>query len=151
MTVNSGPKGSVFLDRYLDLAHSAPPDRQDATLTATIADLARLWDCSERSARQTLGRLQVWGLLAWHPRPGRAQRSEVVLHVHPVHVYYERACRAEAVGSLAEAGFWLGEVLASCPCIPEVPARLASVRTRLGLEMRPADAAPCCAETVAFL
>lgn len=150
MTVDSGPKGSVFLDRYLALAHSVAPHGQGAPRAATIADLARLWDCSERSARQTLGRLEVWGLLAWHPRPGRARRSEVLLHVHPVHVYYERACRAEAAGSLAEAAFWLSEVLASCPCIPEVPARLASVRTRLGLEPRRADMAPCCADAAAL-
>ncbi|MDA8198829.1 MAG: hypothetical protein M0Z54_05275 [Thermaerobacter sp.] len=40
-----------------------------------------------------MGRLEAWGLLTWHPRPGRARRSEVVLHVHPVHVYYERLPR----------------------------------------------------------
>ncbi len=108
MTVDRGPKGLVFLERYLDLAQSAPREGQHAALATTVADLAQLWDCSERSARQTLGRLGMWGLLTWHPRPGRARRSEVVLHGHPVHVYYERACRAEAAGSFAEAGFWLG-------------------------------------------
>ncbi len=60
------------------------------------------------------------------------------------------ACHAEVAGHLAEAAFWLGEVLVSCPCIPEVPARLASVRTRLGLEPRSADAASCCADSAAL-
>lgn len=149
MTLDRGPKGLVFLERYLDLAQSAPREGQHAALATTVADLAQLWDCSERSARQTLGRLEMWGLLTWHPRPGRARRSEVVLHGHPVHVYYERACRAEAAGSFAEAGFWLGEVLAACPCIPDVPTRLAAVRARLGLSPSPAALAPCCAHTAA--
>ncbi len=145
-----GPKGSVFLDRYLLLAQSPPPAGEGAPRTATIAELAQLWDCSARSARETLGRLQTWGLLAWDPRPGRARRSEVWLHVHPVHVYFERACRAEAAGSLAEAAFWLGEVLMSCPCIPDVPDRLDAVRARLRLEPAIAETLPCCADAAAI-
>ena len=115
--MDSGPKGSVFLDRYLDLAHVAPLGGQDAPLTTIIVDLPRLWDCSERSARQTLRRLELWGLLAWHPCPGRARRSESCCRFTRS-TSTVSACRAEAVGSLAEAAFWLGEVLASCPCIP---------------------------------
>jgi len=64
--VDSGRKGAVFLERYLALAskaHSLDLTTETAALSATIADLALLWDCSERSARQTLGRLEAWGLL----------------------------------------------------------------------------------------
>jgi hypothetical protein len=147
MTVDSGRKGSVFLDRYLVLAaaaHAGDHKVEGTALAATVADLAVLWDCSARSARQTLARLTEWDLLAWHAHPGRAHRSRVVLRVHPVHVYFERARRAEAIGNLAEAAFWLEEVQAACPCIPEVPRQLASVRTRLGLAPRGVEPAPCC-------
>lgn len=73
----------------------------------------------------------------------------VVLRVHPVHVYFERARKAEAAGALAEAPFWLEEILAACPCIPEVPDQLASVRARLRLPARRESLEPCYAVQLA--
>lgn len=138
-------KQDVFLSRYIVLAgwvharFQVAPDQARPVLV-TVAELAKLWDCSERSARQSLARLQSWGLLTWEPQPGRSRRSFLVLLTHPVHVYYDRARRAEAQGDWAAAAFWLQEILSECPCIPEVPELLDDVRSRLGLPM----AVSCC-------
>lgn len=139
------PKGTVFLDRYVQLAHAihqGPPEQTARPTTMTIAELATLWDCSERSAQESVQRLQSWGLLAWDPRAGRGKRSHLSLLVHPVHVYYESAQRALETGALAEAGFWVSEVIRECPCIPEAFTLLVEIRQRLGL----ADLVRCCEE-----
>ncbi|NMP23326.1 SgrR family transcriptional regulator [Sulfobacillus harzensis] len=141
------PKGNVFLDRYIHLAHAihdGAPDQTVGPTTMTIAELAGLWDCSERAAQESVQRLESWGLLRWSPQAGRGKRSGLALLVHPVHVYYERAAHALEQGALAEAGFWLNEVLRECPCIPGTAAMLAEIRQRLGL----GRLEPCCADTV---
>lgn len=132
------PKASVFLDRFVALAHRLCGDAETCRdgAAVTIEELAEWWDCSPRAAQQTLRRLSRWGLVRWDPRPGRGNRSKLEIKVHPVFVYFDRACEAQSRGQWAEAAFWLGEILRECPCIPEVPAMLADVRQRLGL--RPA-------------
>ncbi|MBE3589779.1 MAG: SgrR family transcriptional regulator [Firmicutes bacterium] len=141
MTVQAdaaSPKASVFLDRFVKLAHRvcADADACERGVSATVEELSALWDCSPRAAQETLRRLSRWGLVRWDPRPGRGHRSKLEIKVHPVFVYFDRACAAHASGQWAEAAFWLGEILRECPCIPEVPAMLADARRRLGL--RPA-------------
>ncbi len=126
------PKGDIFLSRYVRLAHAVHENTPDGD-GLTVADLAGLWDCSERAAQESLQRLAAWGLLRWNPQSGRGKRSAVALLVHPVHVYYERAERALTQGGLAEAGFWLGEIMRECPCIPAAAALLTHVRQQLGL------------------
>ena len=123
------PKGNVFVDRYIHLAHAihdGPPDQTPGPTTMTIAELAKL-------SQESVQRLEKWGLLRWSPQAGRGKRSDLALLVHPVHVYYERAERALAQGALAEAGFWLHEVMRECPCVPAAAALLAEIRQRLGL------------------
>lgn len=145
MAETDAPKQDVFLSRYIVLAgwvHTrfrVGPDPAHPVLV-TVAELAHLWGCSDRATRQSLARLQSWGLLSWEPQAGRARRSFLVLLTHPVHVYYERARRAQADGDWAEAAFWLQEILTECPCIPDVPRLLADVRGRLGLPL----AVACC-------
>lgn len=144
------PKGNVFLNRYIHLAHaihSGASDQTAAPTTMTMAELATLWDCSERSAQESVQRLESWGLLRWTPKSGRGKRSDLALLVHPVHVYYERAERALADGALAEAGFWLNEVMRECPCIPTAATLLTEIRQRLGL----AGLARCCDEALVQL
>lgn len=137
------PKGDVFLSRYIRLAHAIHDGPSEATAgptTMTIGEIARLWDCSERAAQDSIQRLEAWGLLTWSPQPGRGKRSRLALLVHPVHVYFDRAERALEQGSLAEAGFWLSEVMRECPCIPAAATRLSEIRQQLGL----AEVARCC-------
>lgn len=139
------PKGNVFLNRYIHLAHAIHNGASDQTAgptTLTIAELATLWECSERAAQESVQRLENWGLLRWTPQAGRGKRSDLALLVHPVHVYYERAQRALVHGALAEAGFWLNEVMQECSCIPAAAALLTEIRQRLGL----ADITRCCDE-----
>ena len=137
------PKGDVFLNRYIHLAHAihdGSPDEIAGPTTMTIAELATLWECSTRAAQESVQRLESWGLLRWTPHAGRGKRSRLALLTHPVHVYYERAERALAHGALAEAGFWFNEVMRECPCIPAASALLTEIRPRLAL----ADIARCC-------
>lgn len=147
MPTGVSPKAEVFLSRYLALARALPaedgfPDGVEASLT--VADLMALWQVSARAVRDTLARLSAWGLVRWRPAPGRAQRSALRLLVHPVHVYFARAERAEAGGRWAEAAFWYGEILSDCPCIDGVEARLRRARSRLGLHPGVGSRA-CCA------
>lgn len=139
------PKGNVFLNRYIHLAHAihaGSPDQTPGPTTITMAELATLWECSERSAQESVQRLEHWGLLRWSPQAGRGKRSDLALLVHPVYVYYERAERALARGALEEAGFWLNEVMRECPCIPGAPTLLSEIRQQLGLT----NVARCCDE-----
>ncbi len=139
------PKGDIFFNRYIHLAHAihdGAPDQIANPTAMTMAELATLWECSERAAQESVQRLESWGLLRWTPRAGRGKRSVLALLVHPVHVYYERAEWALSHGALAEAGFWLNEVMRECPCIPAAAALLTEIRQRLGL----AGIARCCDE-----
>jgi len=129
-------KSGIFLDRYVQLAHAVhtgPPDENPPPASLTVSELATLWDCSIRSAQETVRRLTTWGLLIWIPIPGRGNRSRVSFKVHPVHIYFNRAERALREGALPEAGFWLTEIIRECPCIPGVYDRLQHVREALGL------------------
>jgi MarR-like DNA-binding transcriptional regulator SgrR of sgrS sRNA len=138
------PKGNVFLNRYIQLAHAIHggrlPDQTAGPTTMTIRELASLWDCSERAAQESVQRLEQWGLLRWSPQAGRGRRSDLALLVHPVHVYFEQAERALGHGALAEAGFWLNEVMRECPCIPAAATMLTEIRQQLGL----GDLERCC-------
>jgi MarR-like DNA-binding transcriptional regulator SgrR of sgrS sRNA len=130
-------KDHIYLARYLAVVDMA----SGPAVKVKVEELGELWQCSPRAVRETLDRLTQWGLLKWLPRRGRGQRSELRVLVHPVHIYRVRAERAEAGGRWAEAGFWYGEILRDCPCLPDVPGRLAAVRRRLGLgpEVEPAS------------
>ena len=135
-------KAEVYLRRYLALAERrAAGEGGGSEIVTTVADLAEVWDCSPRAVRETLARLEAWSLVRWQPRSGRGRRSGLRLLVHPVHVYWARAERAEQGGRLAEAAFWYAEILADCPCIPGVDDRLRALRGRLGL---PSGAPPAC-------
>ena len=125
------PKSSVFLNRYIRLAHAIHETAQPTSIT--IAELAKLWYCSERTAQESIQRLETWGLLRWNPKPGRGKRSDLALLIHPVHVYFEEAQHALAKEALAEAGFWLSEVIRECPCIPEAATLLTEIRQRLNM------------------
>lgn len=145
-----GSKAEVFLRRYLDLVRRLGPgdgafDGAAPAIAVTVGELGTIWDASPRAVRDTLGRLAAWSLVAWRPRPGRGRRSALSLLVHPVHVYFTRAERAERDGRPAEAAFWYGEILADCPCIEGVAERLAAARARLGLAQgRGLAGGPCC-------
>jgi hypothetical protein len=135
-------KAHIYLARYLAVVDMARRRSGAASgLAVKVEELGELWQCSPRAVRDTLDRLTRWGLLEWLPRRGRGQRSELRVLVHPVHIYRVRAERAEAGGRWAEAGFWYAEILRDCPCLPDVPGRLAAVRHRLGLgpEVEPAS------------
>lgn len=132
-------KGDVFLDRYIKLAH-ALHQHAEPTDALTVSAVAELWDCSVRSAQDSLQRLKSWGLIRWIPQAGRGKRSRLILLVHPVHVYFEKAQRALAKDAWAEAGFWLGEIMRECPCIPMASELLSEVRQNLGLT----ELAACC-------
>lgn len=138
---HNDPKRTVFLSRYITLAQSiADTSSPDVISSITVAELAALWNCSERSAQDSVQRLKTWGLLHWTPRRGRSNRSQVLLLVHPVHVYFERAQRAFDHEAWAEAGFWLGEILRECPCIPAATTLMKTVREQLGLS----SSSSCC-------
>ncbi len=140
------PKANIFLTRYIHLAHAIDDELHDGhaqSTTMTIAEMAALWDCSERAAQESVRRLQTWGLIRWHPRAGRGKRSDLALLVHPVHVYFERAQHALEQGALAEAGFWLQEVIRECPCIPAAAMLLTDIRHSLGIS----NIGRCCDES----
>lgn len=139
----SDPKAQVFLSRYVALAHRLPggPESCKAWVSSiTVSELAALWDCSERSAQESLQRLKSWGLVDWTPKRGRGKRSLVQLLVHPVHIYFEQAEKALTQNALAQAGFWLGEIQRECPCIPGVEILFQQIREQLRL----IPPAPCC-------
>lgn len=142
-------KAEVFLRRYLDLVehcdqHGTLAEEHQAELSTTISDLAGVWDCSPKAVRETLHQLAEWSLVFWKPESGRGHRSTLLLLVHPVHVYFARAERAEATERWAEAAFWYSEILTDCPCIPTVPERLRVVREKLRLV---APLSACCAQS----
>ncbi len=139
----SDPKAQVFLSRYVRLAHHLPGEMESGPAlvsSITVAELAKLWDCSERSAGESLQRLKSWGLVDWAPKRGRGKRSLIAVLVHPVHIYFEHAEKALAQNALAQAGFWLGEIQRECPCIPGVAVLLQQIREQLGL----VPLTPCC-------
>lgn len=141
------PKIEIFWSRYVRLAMRArehsPGIDEPVSLQVTLGALADLWACSPRAARETLARLQALGLLEWRPSAGRGHRSSLLVAVHPVWIYARRAQRAEAGQQWAEAAFWYQEILNDCPCVPDVPTRLAALRQQLGLP--PMSDRPCCA------
>jgi hypothetical protein len=141
-------KIEVFWSRYLKAAALAEPHPDDRAsfghLELTLADLARIWDCSLRAAQETLRRLEALSLLQWLPSPGRGHRSRLTIHVHPVWIYHARAERAEAGERWAEAAFWYRLILEDCPCVPGAAEHLEACHRRLGLD-RVAPPALCCA------
>lgn len=140
-------KAEVFLRRYLALVaywqagRTPPADPARAALWTTVPDLARVWEASPKAVRETLRQLASWSLVSGNPGVGRGHRSALRLLVHPVHVYFSRAQRAEESERWAEAAFWYAEILAECPCIPGVPERLRACRANLRLAP---DPAACC-------
>jgi len=105
-------------------------------VSATVEELAALWECSRRAAQQTLRRLSRRGLVSWRPRAGRGRRSALQVTVHPVHAYLERALAAARRQRWVEAAFWLEEIDRECPCLPDVSRMRAEIRARLGLPPR---------------
>ena len=141
-------KIDVFWRRYLQVAAQAilvPDPGAWGRLDVTLADLAKIWDCSPRSAQASLRRLQAMGLIVWSPTHGRGRRSQLTILVHPVWIYHARAERAEAQERWAEAAFWYQAILDECPCVPDAAEHLLACRARLGLVASPRLTAACCA------
>jgi hypothetical protein len=140
LSVRNGSESTkieVFWARYLKVAALAEPDPGDSVclgqLEVTLADLARIWDCSLRAAQETLRRLEALNLLQWLPSPGRGHRSRLTIRVHPVWIYEARAERAEAGERWAEAAFWYRLILENCPCVPGAAEHLEACYGQLGL------------------
>src|SRR5690348_15965871 len=64
-TTARSQKDNVFFDRYVAVAHSLQGTCCAGHFEVTVAELAELWDCSQRSARQSLTRLAEYGLIKW--------------------------------------------------------------------------------------